>query len=149
MVVEGEEVLEMREVMWLKPLVVEGEVEVRIGLYEEGEGEIGYEVYRVERKAGGEEEEEVYGRGRVRVGKREEGAEARVEVEKIRERCERRIEVQRCYEEFAKRGVKWGCRWGWRARRRSTAGIRACWTRRCKRAWDWCWERRERRRRVG
>src|SRR6185436_558664 len=75
-------------------------VEVRIGLQEEGEGEIGYEIYR---------EDEVYGRGRVKVGRRDgDGADGKLDVAKIRAQCERPIEVERCYEELAKRGVKYG-----------------------------------------
>src|SRR5437660_452201 len=101
-------VLELRDVVWAEPLVVEKEKEVHIELSvgggEEGEEEIEYEIYSSEEG----EEEVVHCQGRAVWRGEEVGAE-RVQLEQLkREKGWSEVEGSRVYERFREMGFEYG-----------------------------------------
>jgi polyketide synthase PksN len=99
--------VELRDVVWLRPVVVESEREVHLGLYPEEDGSIGFEVYTQEAGA----EEVVHAQGRavlVRAEDEQERLGERIDVAGLRGRSEQSFAASQCYEAFEAIGIRYG-----------------------------------------
>src|SRR5580698_5261001 len=96
---EAGSVLELRETVWSRPVVVQGRREVSIALLAQEGGGIEYEIYS--------EEEVLHCRGRAVFSSAV--AVARLEVEQLRGRCAvERLEGEQLYERLQRMGLSYG-----------------------------------------
>jgi polyketide synthase PksL len=101
--VSGGRVLELRDIVWVRPMIVSRNKQVCIRLMATESREIEYEIYS---RAG--EEEVVHGQGRAMFTE-PEGATANVDVEKLRgEMTQGRIEAERLYARLRGMGLEHG-----------------------------------------
>jgi acyl transferase domain-containing protein len=101
--------LELRSVVWSRPLVVEGSVEVHIGLYgEEGTG-IEFEIYTI---AGDRREEVVHAQGRgvwvLEEEREEQRGRERIDFAALSGKRVRGVSGESCYALFGEMGLEYG-----------------------------------------
>ncbi|HEX4713365.1 MAG TPA: SDR family NAD(P)-dependent oxidoreductase, partial [Ktedonobacteraceae bacterium] len=98
----GESRISLEQVSWLRPLVVESALEVHIGLREEPEGGIGYEIY-----SGQDEEAVVYSQGYAVVV--EAGKQApQIDLSALVKQCQQTLTEAASYEQFTSLGIEYG-----------------------------------------
>ncbi|XXT21474.1 SDR family NAD(P)-dependent oxidoreductase [Sorangium sp. So ce429] len=98
---EAEGRLSLRNVVWMRPAVVERPQEIHVQLRAEPDGEIEFEIGAADAEHGG-----VLAKGSVVL----DGAfaEDRIDLQAYRSRCERSIDVGLCYESFRAMGLDYG-----------------------------------------
>ncbi|WP_438018415.1 SDR family NAD(P)-dependent oxidoreductase [Sorangium sp. So ce315] len=98
---EAHERLSLRNVVWVRPAVVERPQEIHVRLRAEPDGEIEFEIGAADAEHGG-----VLAKGNVVL----DGAfaEDRIDLQAYRSRCERSIDVGQCYESFRAMGLDYG-----------------------------------------
>jgi polyketide synthase PksN len=92
--------ISLRNVVWVRPLVVEDTREVHIALNMQEGGDIEFEVY-----SDGPAEKVLYAQGRAVL---EDSAGSQIDLPMLRSRCDRSIEAARCYEVFSAGGIEYG-----------------------------------------
>ncbi|HEX4713851.1 MAG TPA: type I polyketide synthase, partial [Ktedonobacteraceae bacterium] len=98
---DGESAIGLEQVQWLRSLVIESALEVHIGLREEPEGRIGYEIY-----SGQGEEAVVYSQGYAVV--QPESETPQIDLTALVEQCTRKLSGAQSYEQFASLGIEYG-----------------------------------------
>ncbi|MCB0212914.1 MAG: SDR family NAD(P)-dependent oxidoreductase [Anaerolineae bacterium] len=96
--VENGEIIQLKDVVWLRPLVVDDKpVETQVGLYPAESGEIAFEV----RSRG-----EVHSQGQLVVG--QAGAAKRLDLGAIQACCHSTVEREAYYQRFREQGLVYG-----------------------------------------
>jgi acyl transferase domain-containing protein len=98
----GDDTIRLEQVSWLRPLVVESALEVHIGLTEEAEGRIEYEIY-----SGQGDEAKVYSHGYAVVAKGGEQAPL-IDLPEVSKRCDRTLTGAESYEQFKALRLNYG-----------------------------------------
>jgi acyl transferase domain-containing protein len=103
--------ISLRNVVWVRPLVVENAREVHIALSMQEGGEIEFEVYSATARIedGSTESNVIYAQGRAVLGDSVAAeADSRIDLSLLLSRCDRSIEATQCYEAFSAGGIKYG-----------------------------------------
>ncbi|WP_437836515.1 SDR family NAD(P)-dependent oxidoreductase [Sorangium sp. So ce1153] len=96
----------LRDVVWLKPLVIDDAREVHIGLSAQKDGAIEFDVYTLREDA--EDEEVVHAQGRAVLIDPSAREESTADLPGLRSRCDRSIDVARAYEALSAIGIAYG-----------------------------------------
>ncbi|MGN4085321.1 SDR family NAD(P)-dependent oxidoreductase, partial [Burkholderia gladioli] len=94
--------IRLEQVSWLRPLVVANPITVQIGLAENDDGRIEWEIYSDDG-----EQTVVYGEG-LALAVEDEGEAPRVDLDALRQACERELDVADCYARFETAGLAYG-----------------------------------------
>src|SRR5271166_4433863 len=97
----GENSIRLEQVKWLRPLVVESEQEVHIGLMEEADGRISYEIY-----SGQSDEAVVYSQGYGVVQR--PGEPPQIDLTALLGQCARKLSSAEIYGNFESFGMNYG-----------------------------------------
>ncbi|MCB0208983.1 MAG: SDR family NAD(P)-dependent oxidoreductase, partial [Anaerolineae bacterium] len=96
-------VIQLKDVVWLRPLVVgDAPVETQVGLYAEESGEVRYEVSTLD----DEGNPLLHSRGQLVMGAAEESQT--IDLAAIRQRCLERVTGETCYRRFEEHGLVYG-----------------------------------------
>ncbi|KIH86006.1 SDR family NAD(P)-dependent oxidoreductase [Pseudomonas batumici] len=105
----GQTGLELRNVVWLQPLVVGAVTDVHIGLYEQQSGDVEFEIYTSTRNDAQPEASVVIAQGRAtRTAASLSTAPLSADLAGLRSRCHRAVDVAHCYEAFSAMRIDYG-----------------------------------------
>jgi acyl transferase domain-containing protein/acyl carrier protein len=93
--------VELRDIVWMRPLTVQGPREVHIALYAEENGDVEFEVYT----EGTAEDVTIHAQGRAVLV---EQATETVGLPGLRSLCDASITAEQCYAAFAAMGIAYG-----------------------------------------
>ncbi|MBW7984116.1 SDR family NAD(P)-dependent oxidoreductase [Enterobacillus tribolii] len=99
----GREDLALREVTWLRPLVVESECDVRIGLQTSADGQITFELYGAQ-----DDRRQVYCRGYAVASGGAPAADGRHDINVLRAACRPVANLDEKYAHFSAQGMHYG-----------------------------------------
>ncbi len=100
--------LELRQVIFLRTLVVDTPLDVHVRLRAEDDGRIGFEIYSHDSSAGPPADEILHAKGRASVRPRADDVESRIDVDRLLASCAQSIDVDRCYAAFDSMGMSYG-----------------------------------------